>query len=88
MTHNLYCAREFYRTSAFQWASLVSQLVKKLPAMRETWVLSLDWEDPLEKGKGTHSSILALKRVQPCLSDFHFHFQLFRLYSEIVIQEG
>ena len=38
------------------WASLVAQLVKNLPAMRETWVLSLDWEDPLEKRKATHSS--------------------------------
>ena len=33
------------------WASLVAQLVKNLPAMRETWVLSLGWENPLEKGK-------------------------------------
>ena len=40
-------------------ASLVVQLVKTLPAMWETWVLSLVWEDPLEKGKSTHSSILA-----------------------------
>ena len=39
--------------------SLVAQLVKYPPAMRETWVQSLGWEDPLEKGKGTHSSILA-----------------------------
>ena len=36
----------------------MAQLVKN-PAMRETWVRSLGWEDPLEKGKGTHSSILA-----------------------------
>ena len=43
----------------YSWASLVAQLVKHLPAMWETWVLSLDWEDPLEKGKATHSSILA-----------------------------
>ena len=42
----------------FSWASLVAQLVKN-PAMRETSVQSLDWEDPLEKGKATHSSILA-----------------------------
>ena len=41
------------------WASLVAQLVKKLPAMWETKVWSLDWEDPLETGKATHSSILA-----------------------------
>ena len=39
-------------------ASLVAQLVKNMPAMRETWVRSLGWEDPLEKGKATHSSIL------------------------------
>ena len=42
-----------------QWASLIAQLVKNPPAMRETWVQSLGWEDPLEKGKATHSSILA-----------------------------
>ena len=40
-------------------ASLVAQLVKNLPVMWETWVWSLGWEDPLEKGKTTHSSILA-----------------------------
>ena len=40
-------------------ASLVAQLVKNLPAMRETWIQSLVWEDPLEKGKAIHSSILA-----------------------------
>ena len=41
------------------WASLVAQLVKNLPALRETWVQSLGWEYPLEKEKATHSSILA-----------------------------
>ena len=41
------------------WASLVVQLVKNLPATQETWVWSLGWEDPLEKGKATHSSIRA-----------------------------
>ena len=40
-------------------AFLVAQTVKNLPAMQETWVQSLDREDPLEKGKATHSSILA-----------------------------
>ena len=40
-------------------ASLVTQLVKNPPAMRQTWIQSLGWEDPLEKGKATHSSILA-----------------------------
>ena len=43
----------------YSWASLVAQLVKNLPVMPETWVRSLGWEDPLEKGKATHSSILA-----------------------------
>ena len=39
--------------------SLVAQMVKNQPAMQETWVRSLGWEDPLEKGKATHSNILA-----------------------------
>ena len=43
----------------YSWASLVAQLVKNSPAMQETWVRSLGWEDPLEKGMATHSSILA-----------------------------
>ena len=43
----------------YSWASLVAQLVKNPPAMQETWVQSLGWEDPLEKRKATHSSILA-----------------------------
>ena len=43
----------------YSWASLVAQLVKNPPAMWETWVQSLSWEDPLEKVKATHSSILA-----------------------------
>ena len=41
------------------WASLVVQMIKNPPAMRETWVPSLDWEDPLEEGMGTHSRILS-----------------------------
>ena len=43
----------------YSWASLVAQLVKNPPAMRETWVRSLGWEHPLEAGMATHSSILA-----------------------------
>ena len=43
----------------YSWASLVAQLVKNRLAVWETWVQSLSWEDPLEKGKATHSSILA-----------------------------
>ena len=66
----------------YSWASLVAQLVKNPPAMQETWIQSLVWEDPLEKGKATHSSILAWRipwtifhgvaksRTRP--SDFHF----------------
>ena len=63
------------------WASLVVQLVKNLPATWDTWVLSLGWEDPLEKGKASHSSILAWRipwtvfhgvtKSQTQLSDFH-----------------
>ena len=45
--------------SQYSWAFLVAQLVKNLPAMWETWVRSLGWEDPLEKGKNTHSIIVA-----------------------------
>ena len=44
----------------YSWASLVAQLVKNLPAMQETWVQFLGWEDPLENRKATHSSILGL----------------------------
>ena len=47
----------------YSWASLVAQLVKNPPAMWETCVRSLCWEDPLEKGKATHSSILGLPLV-------------------------
>ena len=43
------------------WASVVAQMVKHLPAMQETWVWSLGWEDPLEKEMATHSGILAWK---------------------------
>ena len=60
---------------------LVAQMVKNLPAVWETWVQSLDWEDPLEKGMATHSSILAWRipwtvrgvaKSWTQLSDFHF----------------
>ena len=63
-------------------ASLVAQLVGNLPAMWETWVCSLNWEDTLEKGTATHSSILAWENSIDCivhgvtnsltsLNDFH-----------------
>ena len=64
------------------WASLVAQLGKNLPAMWETWVQSLGWEEPLEMGESTHSSILAWRTLWTVwngvakswtqLSDFHF----------------
>ena len=68
----------------YSWASLVAQLVKNPPAMWETWVLSLGWEDPLEKGKATHSSILAWRipwtvesaGLQRVAHDFHFQMEL------------
>ena len=43
--------------------SLLAQMVKNLPAMRETWVQSLGWEDPLEEGMATHSSILVCRTL-------------------------
>ena len=45
----------------YSWASLVAELVNTPPAMRETWVQSLGWEDSLEKGTATYTSILAWK---------------------------
>ena len=43
----------------YSWASLVAQIVKNMPALWETWVRPLGWEDPLEEGMATHPSILA-----------------------------
>ena len=43
----------------YSWSSLMTQTIKNPPAMQETWVRSLGWEDPLEEGMATHSSILA-----------------------------
>ena len=68
------------------WAFLIVQLVKNLPAVWEAWVQSLGWEDALEKGKATHSSILAWRipwttvhgvaKSRTRLSNFHFDFSL------------
>ena len=78
----------FTRLFILKRACLVVQTVKNPPALQETWVGSLGWEDPLEKGMATHSSILAWRiplteepgRLQSMgsqswtqLSDFHFH---------------
>ena len=46
-------------TYTYLWASLASQMIKNLPAMWETWIRTLGWEDPLEEGMATHSSIAA-----------------------------
>ena len=43
----------------YSWTFLVAELVNNLPAMQETWIQSLGLENPMEKGKATHSSILA-----------------------------
>ena len=66
-------------------ASFVAQLVKNMPAMQETWVQILGWEDSLEKGKATDPSILAwriprtlgvtMSQTRLSLSNFYFHFQ-------------
>ena len=69
-------------------ASLIAQLIKNQPAMQETWVRSLGWEDPLEKGKATCSSYSGLENSLDCivhgvaksqtwLSDFYFQTSLF-----------
>ena len=73
----------------YSWASLVVQLVKNQPAMRETWVRSLGWEDPLEKGKATHFSILensmdcivhGVAKSWTRLSNVHFNYITCDLY--------
>ena len=87
-------AREFQKNIYYIiGTSLVPQLAKNPPAMRETWVWSLGWEDPLEKGKATHSSILAWRipwtnspwdtKCQTQLSDLHFHFLLYWLCQSL-----
>ena len=78
------------------WVSLVAELIKNLPAMWKTWVRSLGWEDPLEKGKATHSSILAWRipwtvhgvaKSQALLSNFHFYFLELSLLTMDVVAE-
>ena len=67
----------------YSWASLVAQLRKNPPAMWETWVQSLGWEDHMKKRKATHFSILAwripwtvwgITKSWKQLRDFHFHY--------------
>ena len=52
-------AKELCLSLGLNWVSLVAQTVKSLPAMWESWIQSLGWEDPLEKGMAIHFSILA-----------------------------
>ena len=59
-----YSVRLLYEECEVNWASLVAQKVKNPPSMQETCIRSLDWEDPLKKGKATHSSILAWRTIQ------------------------
>ena len=61
-------------SSQYSWAFFVAQLAKNPPAMWETWVQSLDWEDSLEleKGKATHSSILAWRIPKSYLEEISF----------------
>ena len=51
----------------YTWSSLVAQLVKNLPTMLETWVRSLGWEDPLEKGKATRLQYSGLENSMDCI---------------------
>ena len=90
-TNCLLCVQLPSGCLGISWAFLVPQMVRNPPAMRETWVRSLGWEDLLEKGMATHSSILAWRipwteepgrlqsmgsqKSQTRLSDFHFHFR-------------
>ena len=55
----LFLGQEISYPLQYSWASLVAQLVKNPPAMQKTWVQFLGWKDSLEKGKATHSNILA-----------------------------
>ena len=57
----MFSSKNFIISILMFGASLVAQMVKHLPAVRETWVQSLGWEDPLEKEMATHSSTLAWK---------------------------
>ena len=81
----------------YSWASYMAQLVKNIPAMRETWVWSLRWEDPLEKGKSNHSSVLAWRKPWTVcivhevtkswtlLSNFHSHTPFINLLNHLFI---
>ena len=73
------------------WPALVAQMVKNPPAVRETWVQSLGREDPLEKGKATHSSILSWNYTVHVVAknrtqQSNFHLAMVFLFLEIKIE--
>ena len=69
----MYTDKQFKLQYTYFRASLVAQMVKNLPAMQETWVRSLGWEDPLEEGMATHSTwwatVHGVAKSQTPLSD-------------------
>ena len=66
-----------------QETSLIAQLVKNPPAIQETPIRSLGWEDPLEKGKATHSSILAWSIVHGVAKSCHMTEQLSHTHTSV-----
>ena len=79
----------------YSWASLVAQLVKNLPAMWETWVRSLGWEDPLEKREwlptpvfwpGEFHGLYIVQGVTKSRLHFHFHLCVVSAYFYTVIE--
>ena len=73
----------------YSWASLVAQLVKNPPAMWETWVWSLGWEEPLEMGKATHSSIMAWRIPWTEQLSFLIHFMnIYNIFIYILVDES
>ena len=72
---------DFYNNTGAPEASLIAQLVNNSPAMWETWVRSLGWEDPLENGKAIHSRFLPGEfHRQRSLAGYTFIFELPRWY--------
>ena len=73
----------------YSWASLVTELVKNPPVIQETWVWSMYWEDSLEKGKATHSGILAWRIPWTvhgvAKSDTTEQLSLFKLFSSLTL---
>ena len=85
------------RNDPYSRLPLVAQLVKNLPVMQETWVRSLGWEDPLEKGKATYPSILSWRNSMDCivygvaksrtwLGNFHFTTHILSKYQWKIYQ--